>query len=692
MDYASGAMPWSTLAKTRGSPRLDLSYLLSLSSFDSFASRSELLARAGSPFLPVSGLDSPTYSFHPNLPSCKYNLPFLCSDVLNDVHSGFKFAMLATPELDEALMDVAAITSPLGLVPKCKCHDPPWPRCTCPKSLLARKIVHASVPGGLNEQYLAAGVRKTWAQLDTHTVPQLVDGILNISRAHPDQLIVLSLTDGDAAHKQMVRHPIEWGCTLQRIGDLIFVSRGSDFGDAFACFLWDPLPSFLVHDLRSFANDSTEPCSSFSAYWGDDIVLASLASVHDALHSHLIHVGDSLAPGMWSIKKSPDWQPLHKRQVWGVELDTILLTIAVPLIKWHQSRDLATSMADLILQDSPLPVRDVQRFAGLLEWVAATVRPISPMFRAFYKVLSHATDRTLSDGNIVFDMPAHDRLRLLCDLDLVLMVLEHDSLRTQIMRHSDDTPTVFIASDASFYGFCIHITFCEDDDREPMIMYDAWMPHELARFLWLLLGNEFDAKNDFTINVGELLPVIFAVLTLEHLGLLLPGDVIHSTSDNDCVVCWIRSFRAKAPLALDLLKLLVLACIRCDVSMTSNHIPGEINHLCDYGSRFEHLQAFHELIAACNLTSHIREMPSQVRRLWGLLRSGMWLPVTSQAGFGHDTTDPGPQSGCPSFSASASRPSWDSHPSHHTAVSRIRLALLTSIETLSASCLTSNTS
>ena len=72
------------------------------------------------------------------------------------------------------------------------------------------------------------------------------------------------------------------------------------------------------------------------------------------------------------------------------------------------------------------------------------------------------------------------------------------------------------------------------------------------------LNNEFDAKNDFTINVGELLPVIFAVLTLEHLGLLLPGDVIRSTSDNDCVVSWIRSFRAKAPLALDLLKLLVL--------------------------------------------------------------------------------------------------------------------------------------
>ena len=159
-----------------------------------------------------------------------------------------------------------------------------------------------------------------------------------------------------------------------------------------------------------------------SAHWGDDIVLASLASVHDALHSHLIHVGDSLAPGMWSIKKSPDW----------------------------------------------------------------------------------------------------------------------------------------------------------------------------------------------------------------HLGLLLPGDVIHSTSDNDCVVSWIRSFRSKAPLALDLLKLLVLACIRCDVSMRSNHIPGEINHLCDYGSRFEHLQAFHELLDACNLTSQIREMPPQVRRLWVLLRSGVWLPVTSR--------------------------------------------------------------
>ena len=95
------------------------------------------------------------------------------------------------------------------------------------------------------------------------------------------------------------------------------------------------------------------------------------------------------------------------------------------------------------------------------------------------------------------------------------------------------------------------------------------------------------------------------VLTLEHLGLLLPGDVIHSTSDNDCVVSWIRSFRAKAPLALDLLKLLVLACIRCDVSMTSNHIPSEINHLCDYGTQFEHLQAFHELIGAYNLTSRI---------------------------------------------------------------------------------------
>ena len=146
-DHQAGRMPWTQLAAIYGAPPVDASHLANMSSFGTFRNRSALLERAGVPALPRPGPANPRTSHSCNLPSCKINLPFLCADLLNDVLGGQKFAMKASSQLERALEDCGSIVSGMGLVAKCKCDD--WPQCLCPKRHEARKILNASVPGGL---------------------------------------------------------------------------------------------------------------------------------------------------------------------------------------------------------------------------------------------------------------------------------------------------------------------------------------------------------------------------------------------------------------------------------------------------------------------------------------------------------------------------------------------------------------
>ena len=677
-DYAHDpGSPWSSLAELYGAAPIDPHYLISLPSFDSFPDRYALMQRAGIPDLPRSGLDRPRYSHEPNQGSCRINLPFLCADVLRDVADGFKFAMVSTPALDEALRGIQSVCSPLGLVAKCRCLE--WPHCSCPKSHLARKIVNASVPGGLNDQYDDASARDGWAELGHDFLSDVVDDILRIAAQHPDERVLLSLCDIHAAHKQLKRHHSEWGCNLQRIGELILVAQGSDFGDRLAIFLFDALVKFLVHDLRvHMAHAGAD--SSTTYYHGDDIVVAGTESVQRSNVEHLLATGGKLVNGLWSLSKLEDWEPQTERKVWGVHLDCAAFTIAVPSSKWHRAHQLLLNFASLLINDQPLPVLEAQQLTGLLQWIGETVRPLWSLFRAFYKIMSHSYDPERSDGHVVVSLPLADKLRLLSDTELLLHVLEHeDELRVQPMRPKRPEPNVHVVSDSSFHGFCLYITFT--DDREPIVLDGVWTPEETARIRWLHDNRPFDEEHDFTINLMEFLPVLYAILALEHWDLLRRGDVFCFTGDNSCVCSWIARLRARSPLAQDLLKLLTLSLLRNDATCTSQHIDGDINHLTDWGSRLEHQQIYLELLEDCGLTGKRRQLPERIRTLWSRLLGSSSFVVTSLSQPGNAVRPSGGSIGSHSFAHTLS----DADSNSSTAACPIRSQILTAVTTLALS-------
>lgn len=681
-DHQAGRMPWTQLAAIYGAPPVDASHLANMSSFSSFRNRSALLERAGVPALPRSGLANPRTSHSCNLPSCKLNLPFLCADLLNDVLGGQKFAMKASGQLERALEDCGSIVSGMGLVAKCKCDD--WPQCLCPKRHEARKILNASVPGGLNDQYLEIHARLGWVELEHHPLTGLVDRVLDIVRLHPGARIVISLVDADKAHKQLVRHPEEWGLTLQRLGDLIFVSRGSDFGDGWACFLFDPIIDFLVHDLKEHIDAEHRGMTAVD-YHGDDVAVVGIDTVQTDVVNHLVAVGDRLVPHLWSEKKAGDWQPLTERRVWGIILNTKDLTLAVPVEKWGKALNQVLEFAGLVLHRRPLPVLSAQQITGLLQWIGTILPSLHPMYCAFYKILSAACDGTAKGKAHVLGLGAPDEIRLLSDLDLLIHVLSTPALRVRRMQPSTPPGTIFIVSDASFWGWCFRVTFDEEDDRPPAIVHGQWTVDEVERFMWLIRAAPFDEEVDWTVNVAEFLPILFALLALESWGVLRAGDALVYTTDNGACVSWLTKYRARSPLAQDLLKLFVCALLRTDTSARGQHIDGYCNHLTDYGSRQEHQEAFKVLLGRFHLEPQLRSLPPAVRNLWGRLTGSSWHPVLWQA----THADAGSASGTSTGSRSSSRTPLLSGSVLSTTASLTLSHLSTRMRSLSQSCVTS---
>ena len=123
---------------------------------------------------------------------------------------------------------------------------------------------------------------------------------------------------------------------------------------------------------------------------------------------------------------------------------------------------------------------------------------LHPMYCAFYKILSAACDGSAKGKAHVLGLGAPDELRLLSDLDLLINVLSTPGLRVRRMQPSTPPGTVFVVSDASFWGWCFRITFGEGDDRPPAIVHGQWTVTEVERFMWLIRSDPFDGEADWT--------------------------------------------------------------------------------------------------------------------------------------------------------------------------------------------------
>jgi hypothetical protein len=304
-----------------------------------------------------------------------------------------------------------------------------------------------------------------------------------------------------------------------------------------------------------------------------------------------------LCPDVWSQKKSSDWEGLQARKVWGVDFDLVGFTLAIPADKWDHVFHITLNLAGIILSDRPLPLKLTQRFTGSLNWFSEVARPLRPLFRAWYCLVGYADDENAVS---TLRLSTADRARLLSDLHTLIVALSDEDMRIRPMRPSGRPPTVEIASDASFHGFCVRVDF-PLDDREALVFQDWWTNDESARFAWLHDKRPFNALEDFHICLCEMIPFVMTLLHLEDDHLLLHGDVVLCVSDNSAVVGWLDTLRARNPIALYLLQTVVGVLLRSECDITARHIPGELHHFCDSGSRPDKLQVFQFLLESCGL-------------------------------------------------------------------------------------------
>lgn len=599
--------PWVYLAPLYGLPRLRRAGLLSEPALLSFPLRDLLLEYSSPDCLARGGLFlDGKFVRGKNLRTVSLDPAFIVRDFLSDCLHRFKFPMVWSVVRDQVRLLGGKVTG-VGPVPKCKCED--WPTCGCK----SRKIVNASNIGGLNESYPD---RSVWPSISPSSVSSLCCAVVQMVARHPGEQVLIGLFDGDAAYKQIVRHPSEWLGLLNVLGPFCFVGPSCDFGDAFSGFAWDVVPQAIAHVFRAKSNCD----SSYVDHHVDDLALVSIGGTFGSASTLLLSIGSDTFGIKWSEKKKCDWVGMTARKVWGVRVDTVRLSLSLPADKWAKARAAALSFA-VGLSSSLGPVvsgKDCQRYAGYFNWVSVVLPWVAPMFRTLYKLGS--AERMGDDGMVALG-PFPEFVRVSSDAVFLLLLFAQPFLNEHpmdpLVSHSAD---VVIVSDASGGGFCVRVDFVAGG--ESVFFCDSWSDGDVAALTCIAGVFGGHSPPGFDINIRELVPIIMAFFVL---GPLLLGSHVFVYSDNSTVVRWLTSLRARSPSAQLVLRLLTVFCVNFRTSVTAAHFPGDVNVFADIGSRLcpfdegssDVLSSFMQMVV--NRRTSLLWLPPVVRCLGGLL-------------------------------------------------------------------------
>ena len=234
----------------------------------------------------------------------------------------------------------------------------------------------------------------------------------------------------------------------------------------------------------------------------------------------------------------------------GVQLCTQKMLAYLPEDKlWKYAEDIES-----LLQNKVCRVKDIQRLAGKLNWASAVVTPGRTFNRRLFNAICGVKNPvhfvTISEG-------------IKADLKMWMEFFQTHNGKSFIARRklltSEDLQ---LYTDASSQG--AGVVF--GTQWQQIIFPASWKKINIA--------------------ILELYPIVVAVATF-HDAMVGKHVVFHS--DNQAVVCVLRTKTAKDTSIMLLVRKLVLLCLRYDIIFDSVHIPGKVNFLPDAISRFQNV-------------------------------------------------------------------------------------------------------
>lgn len=234
----------------------------------------------------------------------------------------------------------------------------------------------------------------------------------------------------------------------------------------------------------------------------------------------------------------------------GIELDTVMMEARLPVEKVVKVRNLLSS----IKKRKKVTLRELQSLLGLLNFCCQVVVP----GRAFLRRLTNLTKGKCKPHH-------HIRLNKAARLDMHAWSTFIDSYNGKSIFLDDkwqDSDKLHLFTDAS-----------------GLLGYGAVFGSRWFYGMW----KECKMQNHH-ITVKELFPIVLAV---EIWGVNLQNQSVMFHSDNRAVVDVINKTSSKDSHIMQLVRRLVLICLRYNILFQAIHIPGKMNVLPDLLSRLQ---------------------------------------------------------------------------------------------------------
>ena len=355
----------------------------------------------------------------------------------------------------------------------------------------------------------------------------------------------LAKCDIKSAFRLLPVHPSDYELLGFSFQDKYYFDKAMPFGCSVSCATWEKFSTFIEWVLTMKAN------RGMSIHYLDDYLFAGSQGSGDCkalleiFHEICQHLGVPIAH-----EKTEG--PVTKLVFLGLQIDTVEQTVTIPMDKLVEIVDKIKCM----LSHKKTTLKQLQSMIGSLNFACRAVAP----GRAFLRRLIGAT--------IPLKAPHHVtrvNQHIAGDLNMWLEFLENYNgvsvFRDQTWLTNEDME--FYTDSAASIGMGIYL-----NGKWAQARWGTHFPQETS-------GNN--------ITFLEYFPILVALHIFED---EVRNKKVLFHCDNAAVVEIINNQTCKCPRVMDLVRPLVLQCMRLNTIIKAKHIPGVKNTIADAISRF----------------------------------------------------------------------------------------------------------
>ncbi len=405
-----------------------------------------------------------------------------------------------------------------------------------------RMIHHLSFPEGSS---INDGIDRDYCKVQYIKFDDAINMVAGAGRG-----AFMAKTDIESAFRLLPVHPSDFHLLGIMLDGKFFVDKALPMGASCSPALFEKFSTFVEWAIKEKAG------SSRIIHFCDDFLLCGESNLScKSLLDKFISVCKTLGVPLAHEKTVG---PSTSIVFLGLQIDSIKLTVSVP-------DDKIIKISDKIkqaLQSRDITLHGLQSLIGSLSFVCKAIAPGRPFLR---RLIDLTCGVTSPNQKIILSSGSKS------DLNTWLLFLENFN-------------GVSIIQDQKWLG--------QDDIQ---LFTDASGTQGFGGFLsgkWFQGKWPQDVCRTQSIAWMEFFPIIVSIVVW---GRDLQGKRIILRSDNKAVVSIINKQTSKCPKIMSLVRFYVLQCLKLNISLYANHIPGKDNDIADALSRFQ-MRRFRDLV------------------------------------------------------------------------------------------------